>query len=207
VHVVKASYQAASGELPSSFAKSESNATAAGSDEIKAGELADALPAAAALMLKLVPGQTGEHVQLPKLFTQQAQQSWEGPGYTITRLAPALRHVKSCLTVSYHPQNFPFGTHLHQRRPQALQAAKEELQKCITGLQLPGLPSQIAELKTKVKELEDATSAADEDQPAIELLRRKLNNHCQLMRASNADWNQLVNLRQQIAGKEEANAC
>ena len=140
-------------------------------------------------------------------FTQQAQQSWEGPGYTITRLAPALRHVKSCLTVSYHPQNFPFGTHLHQRRPQALQAAKEELQKCITGLQLPGLPSQIAELKTKVKELEDATSAADEDQPAIELLRRKLNNHCQLMRASNADWNQLVSLRQQIAGKEEANAC
>jgi hypothetical protein len=37
-----------------------SNGTAAGSDEIKPGELADALPAAAALMLKLVPGQKGD---------------------------------------------------------------------------------------------------------------------------------------------------
>jgi chromosome segregation ATPase len=145
-------------------------------------------------------------LQLPDLFTQQAQQSWKGPGYTITRLAPALKHVNSCLTVSYHPADFPFGVHLHQRRPQALQAAKNELQKYITGLQqqLADLSSQITALKTKVQDLEEATSAADEDQPAIELLQRKLENHRLLMQSSIADWNQLVSLRQQLAGKKEA---
>ncbi|DBA90924.1 TPA: hypothetical protein ACH3X1_016134 [Trebouxia sp. C0004] len=59
-------------------------------------------------------------------------------------------------------------------------------------------------MKTKVNELQEVTSAADEDQPAIEFLRRKLINHQLLMRSSVADWNQLASLRQQVAGKEEA---
>ena len=203
VHVLTAAEQAAAHGAPNNSHTSDDAAPMG--DEIKPGELGNALPAAAVLMLKAVPGQRGDPVQLPTLFTQKTQQSCQGPGYTITRLEPVLKNRNACLSVSYHPSGFPLGVHLHQRRPQALQSAKDDLQEEMRVLQQESPNSQLIEdMTARVKSLKHISEAADEGQSVIASLQRKLDNHRQLMRSDIAGCNELASLRQQKEEQKKA---